>query len=191
MKKFLFIFILSFVVASLNAYTQETITISWQAPNFEGIPIGCSIVRFQSLDFEDVAITYFDKNGFYEQENLEKGKFLALHVMRLKEYPHTNAVPERDRRLKFWSWNIIANRDLTINPHCQKLELYRTAVFMSLEAYPGLFIYFWPMSLTKFLSYSKDIYRNKKETEKHFDFSIKPSHLKAKIFADSKELKRI
>lgn len=191
MKKFLFIFILSFLVASLNAYTQETITIYRQAPNFEGIPIGRSIVRFQSLDFEDVAITYFDKKGFYKQENLGKDKYMAMYVMRLKEYPHINTVPERNMRQKSWALDIIADRGLTINPHCQKLELYGTAVFMSLEAYPGLFIYFRPMSLTKSLSYSKDIYRNKKETEKHFDFSIKPSHLKAKIFADSKELKRI
>lgn len=191
MKKALFIFILSFVVASLNAYTQETIIISRQVPNYEGIPIGSSIVRFLFLDFEDVVITYFGKNGFYKQENLGKDKYMAMYVMRLKEYPHINTVPERNMRLKSWALDIIANRDLTINPHCQKLELYGTAVFMSLGAYPGLFIYFRPMSLTKSLSYSKDIYRNKKETEEYFDFSIKPSHLKAKIFADSKELKRI
>lgn len=190
MKKFLFIFILSFLVAFLNAYTQESITIFRQVPNYEGIIIGSSIVRFLSLDFEDVAITYFGKNGFYKQENLGKDK-MAMYVMRLKEYPHINTVPERNMRNKFWALNIIADRGLTINPHCQKLELYGTAVFMSLGAYPGLFIYFRPMSLTKSLSYSKDIYRNKKGTEKHFDFSIKPSHLKAKIFADSKELKRI
>lgn len=173
MKKKLFIFILSFVVASLNAYTQETITISRQAPNFEGIPIGRSIVRFLSLDFEDVALTYFDKNGFYKQENLEKGKFLALHVMRLKEYPHANAVPESDRRIKFWSWNIIADRDLTINTHCQKFDLYGTNIFMSLGEYPGLFIYFRSKNLTKGFPFSKDIYINKKEIEKYSDFSIK------------------
>lgn len=191
MKIALFIFILSFLVASLNAYTQKTIIIYRQVPNFEGISIDSSLMRFLSLDFEDVAITYFDKNGFYKQENLEKDKYIAMYVMRLKEYQHINIVPERNMRLKLWMLDIIADRELTLNPNCQKLELYGTAVFMSLGAYPGLFIYFRPMSLTKSLSYSKDVYRNKKETEKHSDFSIKPSHLKAKIFADSKELKRI
>ncbi|WP_461256757.1 hypothetical protein [Treponema sp. R80B11-R83G3] len=80
---------------------------------------------------------------------------MALYVLRLEEYPRSNAVPEENMRLEFWAWNIIAEENITINPHYEKLELYGTTVFETYGGYNGYFVYFRPMSLTKMLNYSK------------------------------------
>lgn len=188
MKRILSI-LLFCTIAISNSYAQESISISGQVTDFEGNAIDSSVVQLLSRNFDVIKETYSDKDGYYKLEDVEKGKYTAMYVIRPKEYPRRNAISEKDMRLEFWAWNIIADRDLTINPRYQKLELYGTTVFETFGGYKGLFVYFRPMSLTKSLLYGKDIYLNKKEAEKVTNVSVKPEHLDVKIFADEELLK--
>ena len=187
MKKIIIFFI--FFVSAGSFYAQNTVSISGQVTDFEGNPIDSSVVQLLSRGFEVINKTYSDKNGYYKLENVDKGKYMAMYVIRPKEYPRQNAVPEKDMRLEFWAWNIIADKDLAINPRYQKLELYGTTVFEIYGGYKGLFVYFRPMSLTKNLSYGKGVYLDKNEAEKKANISVKPEYLDVKIFADEELLK--
>lgn len=184
------IVLLCFIACNTNiSYPTETITVSGQVTDFEGNPIDSSIISILSEKFEVIKETYSDKNGFYKIEGLKKGHYASLYAMRPKEYPRENAVAEKDMRLEFWAWNIVADTNIIINPRYQKLELYGTTVFEYLGGYKGLFVYFRPMSLTKYISYSKDIYLNKKKTETTTNVSVKPENLKVTVYADDELLK--
>ena len=189
MKRFLFLSL--FILFTINLTAQETVTFSGRVTDFEGNPVDSSIVKIVYPDFSNAYETYSDKNGYYKLENIKKGKYVAMFVMRPEEYPRANAVPEKDMRLEFWAWNVIADRDLTINPRYQKLELYGTTVFEELGGMPVLFVYFRPMSLTKLLKHSKEVYLDKKKSEEVADLSISPENLEVKIFADDEQLKII
>lgn len=182
------IFIIFIICTTLCAKAQETITISGRVTDFEGIPIDSSIIRLLHTNFTDAYVTYTDKEGYYSLDNVEKGKYMAMYVLRPKEYPRANAVPEEDMLLEFWAWNIVADENLVINPRYQKLEVYGTTAFKTFGGYNGLFVYFRPMSLTKYISYSKDVYLDKKKAEKITDISVKPEHLKVKVYADGELL---
>lgn len=188
MKKAILILGILVVIFS-QAKAQETITISGRVTDFDGNPIDSSIVKLNYPDFGTAAYeTHTDKDGYYKIENVEKGKYISLFAMRMKEYPRANAVDEEDMRLEFWAWNIIADRDLTINPRYHKLEIYGTTVFKEFGGATGFFIYFRPMSVTKYISYSKELYLDKKAAEKAMDVSIDPEHLEVKIYADEEPL---
>jgi len=188
MKKSILAFLLFCVVHCINA--QETITISGQATDFEGNPIDSCVVQVLDRSFEPLYEVYTDTNGHYKIENVEKGKYMGIYAIRPKEYPRDNAVPEKDMRLEFWAWNIIADRDLTINPRYHKLELYGTTVFEKLGNNSGYFVYFRPMSVTRYLSYSKENYLDKQKMEKMgVNISVNPELLNVKVFADGELLK--
>lgn len=189
MKKIIFVSIILLMYTKVYIKAQETITISGQVTDFEGMPKDSSVVRLLYPDFSNAYITYTDKDGYYKLENVEKGKYMAMYAMRKKEYPRENAVPKDDMRLEFWAWNVIANKDLVINPRYHRLEVYGTTVFQNFGGYPGFFIYFRPMSITKYLSYSQEIYLDKKKAEQVADISVKPENLAIKVFADNELLK--
>ena len=101
-----------------------------------------------------------------------------------------NAVPEKDMRLEFWAWNIIADTDLTINPRYHKLELYGTTVFEEYGGRPELLVYFRPMSVTKNNLYGKEVYLNKaKMEEEGVDLCVLPEHIDVEVYADENPLK--
>jgi len=182
------------LMLGFNVFAQNekslTITISGQAIDFEGQPIDSCLIDLKHSDFSSAYSTYTDENGYYTLENVEKGRYVALFAMRPKEYPRSNAVPEEDMRLEFWAWNVVADRDLIINPRYHKLEVYGTNVFQVLGGYPGLFVYFRPMGVTRYISYQKEDYLDKKRMEeKAVDISVRPEYLDVKIFADNELLK--
>lgn len=188
MKKI--ILLITLIIITMALQGQETVTISGKVTDFEGNPIDSSIVKLNYPDFGTAAYeTYTDKEGYYTLSNVKKGKYTSLFAMRMKEYPRANAVEEKDMRLEFWAWNVIADRDMTINPRYDKLEVYGTTVFQEFGGSPGFFVYFRPMSVTKYVSYSKEIYLNKKEAEKNMDVSIAPEFLDIKIYADNESVK--
>lgn len=186
----LFVVLLLFSACCSNQQLdkEKTITISGIVTDFNNQPIDSSIVQIKHSDFTNLYETYTDKNGYYAIE-VEKGNYMALFAMRPKEYPRANAIPEAEMRLEYWAWNIVADRDLEINPRYDKLELYGTTVFNNFGGYNGFFIFFRPMSVTKYISYSKEMYLNKGEMEKIADISIKPEHLKVNVYADDELLK--
>jgi hypothetical protein len=182
---FLFLCILG---TNLFSQNESTVTISGQVTDFDGNPIDNSVVILKHKDFSNAYETYSDINGNYILRNVEKGGYVALFAMRPKEYPRENAVPEEDMRLEFWAWNVIADKDLTINPRYQRLELYGFQIFEVYGGAPYLMAYVRPMSLGKYLSYGKDIYLDKGKAEKNSDISIEPKDIDFKIYAGDERL---
>ncbi|MCC8020229.1 MAG: carboxypeptidase-like regulatory domain-containing protein [Rikenellaceae bacterium] len=168
-------------------YGPETVTISGHVTDFDGNPIDNSIVQIKHRDFSPAYQTYTDKNGYYSLE-VEKGRYAFMYVIRPEEYPRNNAVPTEDMRLEFWAWNLIADRDMTIDPRYHKLELYGTTVFGPIGGYDGLMIYFRPMSVTKNVSYADEIFTDKAAAERKTDVSVRPEYLEVRVMADGEEL---
>lgn len=189
MKNFFSILIFCFCCL-LMIQAQETVKISGRVTDFNNNPIDSCQIRIQNRGFEDLYTTYTDKDGYYSLDNVQKGNYTSFFALRPKEYPRANSVPEEDMRLEFWAWNIIADRDLTINPRYDKLEIYGTTAYEIFGGYPGLFIYFRPMSVTKVINTSKANYLDKRKSEEQNpDISVKPEFLDVKIFADDEPLK--
>lgn len=186
-KKIFLFFLITAIVSSV--FSQETITISGRVTDFDGIPKDSSIIRLLHSDFSNAYVIHTDKDGYYKLENVEKGKYMCIYAMREKEYPREDAVPDEDKRLEFWAWNVIADRDLTINPQYHRLELYGTNVFRVEGGYPGLMIYTRPMSLGKLLEYSKETVLNKSKAEQEADISVLPENFEVKVYADDEQLK--
>ncbi len=109
---------------------RDFIEISGQVTDFEGNPIDSAVVQLKHPDFSEAYSTYSDADGNYKLTGVKKGVYAAMYVLRPKEYPRKNAVSPKDMRLEFWAWNVIADRNLTINPRYHRLELYGLNAFM-------------------------------------------------------------
>jgi len=177
-----------FLGINLFAQSGNTITISGQVTDFDGNPIDSSLVKLIHKDFSTAYETYSNEMGYYTLENVEKGQYMAMFAMRLKEYPRVNAVSEEDMRLEFWAWNVIADKDLTINPRYHRLELYGFQVLEVLSGAPYLMAYVRPMSLSKYIAYGKDVYLDKEKSEKVSDISIELKDIDFKIYAGNEPL---
>jgi len=182
---FLFLCILGI---NLFAQNENTITISGQVADFGGNPIDSCDVELMYKDFSSAYDTYTDSTGHYILKGVEKGKYMALAAIRGKDYPRSNAVPEEDMRLEFWAWNVIADKDLTINLRYHRLELYGFQVFEVQGGAPYLMAYVRPMSLGKVISYGKDVYLDKSKAEKVEDISVQPDSIDFKIYAGDEPL---
>lgn len=188
----LYLFLAFFSFSSFDIAREEVngvITISGRVTDFEGNAIDSAIVTLKHRDFSTAYEIYSDKNGYYELKNVKRGNYMSMYVLRPKEYPRANAVPQEDMRLEFWAWNIIADRDLVINPRYDKLELYGTTVFEELGGRRELLVHFRPMSVTKNLIYGKDVYLDKSKLEEVADISVKPENLELEVYADDEPLK--
>ena len=190
MKKLSLLTLMLILGIDVFAQSENPVTISGQAIDFNGQPIDSCLIDLMHPDFSSAYSTYTDKNGYYKLENVEKGQYMALYAIRPNEYPRENKVAEKDMRLEFWAWNVVADRDLVINPRYHKLELYGTNVFQVMGGYSGFFIYFRPMSVTKYISYQKENYLDKKKMEeKGINISVSLEYLDIKVFADNEFLK--
>jgi len=188
MKQFLLSSLIFILGINVFAQNSNTIAISGQVTDFEGNPIDSCWVALYHKDFSSAYETVSDKTGHYILNGVEKGQYLALVAIRSKDYPRENAVPEKDMRLEFWAWNVIADKDLTINPRYHRLELYGFQVFEVMGGPPYLWAYVRPMSLGKVLSYPKDVYLDKQKAEKVADITIQPEDIDFKIYAGDEPL---
>lgn len=188
MKRTKLFLLILFAIGINTIHAQESVTISGRVTDFNGNPIDSCWVGLDYTDFSTAYETYTDKGGFYSLDNVKKGKYMSLYALRIKEYPRRNEVPDEDKRLEFWAWNVIADRDLTINPRYHRLELYGTNAFRVEGGYKGLFIYTRPMSTGRLLTYSKDLQLDKAKAEKEMDISVKPEFFRVKVFIDDKEV---
>lgn len=173
----------------LQEAEKNVVTISGKVTNFEGIAIDSAVVQILHSDFTTAYETYTDKDGNYNLKNIRKGKYAAMYVIRPKEYPRKDAVEEKDMRLEFWGWNIIADRDLIINPRYHKLELYGTTVFEEYGGRPELLVYFRPMSITKNIAYGKAVYLNKNVLEEEADLSVSTEYIDVEVYAGEEPLR--
>jgi hypothetical protein len=188
MKQLLLLSLVLLLEINLFAQNGSTITISGQVTDFEGNPIDSCMVQLMHKDFSTAYYTYSDKAGHYTLKDVEKGKYMAMYALCPKEYPRENAVPEEDMRLEFWAWNVIADKNLTINPRYHRLELYGFQVFEVMGSGPYLMAYVRPMSLGKYISYSKDVYLDKSEAEKVANISVQTNDIEFKLYADNEPL---
>ncbi|MCL2682845.1 MAG: carboxypeptidase-like regulatory domain-containing protein [Bacteroidales bacterium] len=189
------LFSLIFILGiNLFAQNENTITISGQVTDFNGNPIDNSAIILMHKNFNPAHITFSDETGHYTMEGVEKGQYIGLFAMRLNEYPRAlemfgiETVPEDDMRLEFWAWNVIADKDLTINPRYHRLELYGFQVFEILGGSPYLMAYVRPMSLGKILLHEKDVYSNKEEAENVIDVSVELKDIEFKIYVGNEPL---
>lgn len=187
MRRNLLTLFLSICVMGISyAQNSDTITISGRATDFNGNPIDSCFVALFYPNFSVAYSAYTDNDGFYSIPNVEKGKYMAIYAIRPNEYPKELKVAEKDMRLEFWAWNVVADKDLTINPRYHRLELYGTTVFKSNGGYPGMTIYTRPMSLGRMLSYGQDVWSSKVKSEKteEIDLSVEPDQIEFKVYAD-------
>jgi len=181
-KNYLIITLLTLLISCAQNENQKTkaisekVTISGKVTDFEGNPIDCALVGLLRSDFTVVDSAYSDTNGFYKMD-VNKGRYYSMWVLRPEEYPTQNAVPREDMRLEFWAWNIVADRDIQINPRYHRLELYR------LNAMRGeggaLMIYVRPMSLGRSLEFG---------TDEKDDVTVSPENFRAKVYIDDEQV---
>jgi len=182
MKKSLFSFSFFLLCFCMLAENPNTFTISGRVTDFKGNPIDNSAVVLMRENFNPASIVMTDATGHYSME-VEKGQYLALLAMRLNEHPASMElfgiprVSDENLRLEFWAWNVIVDRDLTINPRYDRLELYGFQVFEVLGASPHLFAYVRPMSVGKYI-----------ETRNMDDISVDPKNIEFEIFSGEEEL---
>lgn len=177
--------LLLFSLCALNLHAQETITISGRVTDFDDNPIDSCRIDVLYTNWTTAYSAWSDKDGNYSIPNVEKGKYMAIYALRPKEYPRQLKVAEEDMRLEYWAWNVIADKDLTINPRYHRLELYGTTVFKENGGYPMMMIYTRPMSLGKTLSHGVDTYKDKSVLEREqSDISAEPDEIEFKVYAD-------
>ena len=165
------------------AQNDNTVTISGQVTDFAGNPIDSSAVVLMQRNFNPAHMTFSDENGHYKLEGVEKGQYIALLAIRLNEHPLSKQlfgiepVSAENLRLEFWAWNVIVDRDLTINPRYDRLELYGFRVFEVIGGPPYLMAYVRPMSVGKFV-----------ETGNIENISVDPNDIEFQLFADNEPL---
>ena len=185
-KTFLFFLLSGISFAALGQ--DDTVTISGRVTDFDGNPIDSAVVLLTHANFDTAFETYSDPDGYYTLSGVKKGRYATMYALRNEEYPRENAVPKADMRLEFWGWNIIADRDMTIDARYHKLELYGTTVFEQHGGYPAMFIYTRPMSVTRYISYD-ELFLDKAQMEGNdTDISVLPEYFDVEVFADGEPL---
>lgn len=121
-------------VFSLAAFATDTVKISGTVTDYNGSPVDSCTVLIYNPDFTEAYETASDTQGHYTLDSIPKGKYAAIAAMRINEYPRMLQVAPEDMRLEFWAWNVIADRDITLNIRYGKLELYGTTAFWNTAA---------------------------------------------------------
>ena len=172
----LLLFSFLMTVASLSAFAQQTIKILGRVTDFNDKPISNCAVMLMDGHFNAIDSVVTDRPG----------KYMALTAIKWDEYVRFSKLPEQDRRLEFWAWNIIADKDLTINPRYHRLELYGTTAFCPTGT-NALMVYTRPMSATEAMKYDEKLYRDNNNGV--LDYSVKLEDFKVQAFIDDKEVK--
>jgi hypothetical protein len=123
---------------SQAAPTKAEITISGRVTDFSGNPVEGAQVELKDDHFKNAASAVSGKDGRYKI-TAAKGRYMALAAV--KDY--------QVKSLEYWAWNVLAERDLEINPRYDRLEVYAINAWRPQGGYPSLMIYFRPMSFVK------------------------------------------
>lgn len=106
--------------------------------------------------------------------------------MRVNEYPRMLQVAPEDMKLDFWAWNVIADRDITLNIRYGKLELYGTTAFLEYGGRREMLIYTRPMSVTKVIAYQNFV--DKADAEKNSVVTVDPQYMSFDVYVDGEPL---
>lgn len=167
---------------SLAAYAADTVKISGKITDFKGNPVdSCSIIVYNP-DFSTAYQTLSNSDGYYSFDSIPKGKYAAIAAIRINEYPRSMQVAPKDMKLEFWAWNVIADRDITLDAKYDKLELYGTKAFMEYGGRQEMLIYTRPMSVTKFIAYQNSA--GKSDAAKYPIVTVEPQYMSFEVFVD-------
>lgn len=155
--KFLFLVLFLFISTFINAQNRtDSVTISGWVTDYGGNPLDSVSVNWLTNRFSEVKAVLTNEDGYYEAK-IPKGRYYAMGALNMSKYIIAGStLPEDDLRLEFWAWNFIADRDTVFNIQYHRLEVYGVNVFRIQGAVPGYTIYCRPMSLTRYLVYSKN-----------------------------------
>lgn len=178
--------IISVCIFSVVVYAADTVTISGKVTDYKGNPVDSCTVLIYNPDFSEAFETVSDAQGCYALDSIPKGRYAAIAAMRVNEYPRLLQVAPEDMKLEFWAWNVIADRDITLNIRYDKLELYGTTAFLEYGGRREMLIYTRPMSVTKVIAYQNFV--DKADAEKNSIVTVEPQYMSFEVYADGKPL---
>lgn len=181
-----FLSIIFICIFSLSAYATDTVRISGKVTDYNGNPVDSCTVLIYNPDFTEAYETLSNPQGYYSLDSIPKGRYAAIAAMRVNEYPRMLAVAPEDMKLEFWAWNVIADRDITLNIRYDKMELYGTKAFIEFGGRQEMLIYTRPMSVTKVVAYQN--FANKADAENNSIVTIEPQYMTFDVFCDGKPL---
>lgn len=188
------------------AQQQDSVTIRGRVTDYNGLPIDSCSVAWQGPNFNTVAGTVTDKNGYYTAR-IPKGKYQSVYAIYQPTYAHTalknGVLPESEHRLEFWAWDFIADRDTTLDIRYHRMEAYGLRAFRIPGAMPTYQIYVRPMSLTRTYAWMKatkpaslkngvDVSGIEQQAQnkdaKESQFAPRPEQLKVVVWIDGEEV---
>lgn len=178
--------IISVCIFSVVVYAADTVTISGKVTDYKGNPVDSCTVLIYNPDFSEAFETFSDVHGCYALDSIPKGRYAAIAAMRVNEYPRLLQVAPEDMKLEFWAWNVIADRDITLNIRYDKLELYGTTAFLEYGGRREMLVYTRPMSVTKVIAYQNFV--DKADAEKNSIVTVEPQYMSFEVYADGKPL---
>lgn len=143
--------LLAFLVLPLQAQTEaDSVTISGRVTDFQGFPLDSTTVLWHGNGFRIAAQTLTDKDGRYTIR-LRKGKYPSMAAVNFQRYLHTAPahVTETDKRLEFWGWDFIADRDTTLDIRYHRMEVYGLRAFRIPGSTPTYQLFLQPQGLTR------------------------------------------
>lgn len=184
MKQYFFICLFLLSVAAGQAQQQaDSVTICGRVTDYNGQPIDSCLIAWQSPSFSSIREAVTDRDGRYAI-CIPKGKYQGMMAINTATYPRMAkaGLPEADQRLEFWAWNLIADRDTTLDIRYHRMEVYGLRVFHIPGGMPAYQIYVRPMSLTRFQ-------QKQKETKEESQLLAPPADkLKATVWIDGEEV---
>lgn len=155
MKRILLAFAILLVALQMNAQ-EKSVTVSGHVMDYSGNAIAGASVCIQNEKFDDVYKTKSDSKGFFSL-SVKRGKYFCMSAINMSTYPKSKelSVSEKDMRLEFWAWNVIADRDTTLDIRYNRMEAYGINVFSVQGATPAYQIYVRPMGLTRAMKWMK------------------------------------
>lgn len=166
---------------------QSFVTISGRVTDYSGNPLDSCHVSLGNADFSTLFEVLTDSTGEYKMDSIPVGNYAAICSMRSKEYPRQLKVPKEDMKLEFWAWNVIADRDITLDIRYGKLELYGTTAFFEYGGRQELLIYTRPMSVTKAISYQN--FHDKADAELNGPkVTVDPQFMEFEVYCDGNPL---
>jgi len=178
--------IIAICIISFSAYAADSIKISGKVTDYKGNPVDSCTVLIYNPDFSEAYETVSNSEGDYSLDSIPKGRYAAIAAMRINEYPRELQVAPEDMKLEFWAWNVIADRDITLNIRYGKLELYGTTAFLEYGGRQEMLIYTRPMSVTKVIAYQNFV--NKADAEKNSIVTVDPQYMSFEVYVDGKPL---
>lgn len=169
------------IVATITT-SAHNYTISGHVTDYQGNPVdSCSVIVYNP-DFTEAFEVLTNADGCYRIDSVPRGRYAAIAAMRVNEYPRVMQVPFDNMKLEFWAWNVIMDRDLSLDIRYDKLELYGTKAFFEYGGRQELLIYTRPMSVTKVIR--DPGFMDKAAQEKNTNVTIAPQFIEFKVYID-------